>query len=399
MSSKATLAKLIEMNWVRKAPLAARGQYHLLPDGALVFRVLADFLMEWISYNLDAREIRTPLAYNWAAEPIRGHSGQFEQRLFIAGSDGGEVVFRPGGDFGVMSMLQTEQLSAKRLPMTFLELCPSLRHGMRGELDGISRARYFTLIDLHTLALGESSALECYLSIVRAQHRLGLLFGFKSVLTWQVPKVLPDTMNRVVEKASADLGDAVLFDTYDQQKNYWTIQHHFHTEDGIGYADGQFDMETPQTFHLRAVGMNPDEQRMYLLHGAFDSVERWIVNLATRCLNGRGDFPLWLCPVQVRLLVLHDNAWNSARRLDRFAARSGVRLRAEMCGDSVAKRINRSIEDWTPFTVVFGSREATPNALTDVYGRGGEKFQSTIEDLVMRIARETEPWRTPAIDH
>jgi threonyl-tRNA synthetase len=146
----------------------------------------------------------------------------------------------------------------------------------------------------------------------------------------------------------------------------------------------QLDAQMPARFGLSYMGPDNHEHPVFVIHRAFfGSFERFIGILTE---HYGGSFPLWLSPVQVRLIPVGESHRDAVRELrDRLAAED-LRVDVDERDDTLGKRIRDAEVEKVPYTVVYGDRESDESLA--VRERGGEQFTASLPEFLERLSRE-----------
>lgn len=374
--SSVVMDTLSKLGWAKHFNPAIKGQFYFLPRGTVVFNLMADFLKNWVSKELNAMEIRTPVIYDFNDCSIQAESAQFADRTFQVEVHDKTGVLRPGGDYGVMSILSKQKLLHEtHLPIALFELVSSFRKNQTRELSGLLRAHTFTLLDSHFYLANQSTAWECYTNIVLAQAKLADFFKFNWNLSLDIQSAFFESNLSALDNFQNAIGNDIPIRKIEHAKNYWTMQHYFvDSNDDIGFCDGQFDLINAQNYDITYLSKNGN-QRLYpvICHASFGSVERWIYKLVHRSISSKGhDFPLWLAPTHIRFLTTDDINLNETIK---HANIRGIRAEIDGRNKGLADKIKSAQAEWIPFTVIVKDNNLNEVTTIDL---AGQRTQSSL---------------------
>jgi threonyl-tRNA synthetase len=185
----------------------------------------------------------------------------------------------------------------------------------------------------------------------------------------------------VLPGEGAFYGPKIGFDFRDVLERSWTL------------ATIQIDCAMPERFGLSYVTPEGTEATPVMLHRAvLGSLERFMAILLEHCA---GDWPLWLAPVQVRLLTVTDAHDDYARNVCDQLQQAGIRAELDLRNEKLGYKIREAEMQKVPYMVVIGDKEVN-TATVAPRGRKGEKIPSlTVAELVARIATEAVPGGVP----
>jgi threonyl-tRNA synthetase len=158
-------------------------------------------------------------------------------------------------------------------------------------------------------------------------------------------------------------------------------------------ATVQLDFQMPERFALRYTNSQGHEVCPVMIHRAvLGSLERFLGVLIEHC---GGDFPLWLAPVQARILTVTDSQDTYARQVCEQMQQAGVRAEADLRNEKLGYKIREAEVQKIPYMVVIGDKEVS-TATVAPRGRKGEKIPSlTVPEFIARVAAESVPGGAP----
>ena len=311
-----------------------------------------------------------------------GHWDHYKENMYFTKIDDEDYAIKPMNCPGGMLVYNSKQHSYRDLPLRLGELGLVHRHEKSGELHGLFRVRNFTQDDAHLFVTPDQVEEEI-------QHTINLFdevystFGLTYVA--ELSTRPDDSMgsDEDWELATNGLRKALEHRGLDYIVNegdgaFYGPKIDFHLKDSIGrtWQCGtiQYDMQMPEKFNLTYVGEDGEKHRPVMLHRVvYGSIERFIGILIE---NYAGAFPVWLAPVQVRILPITDKHADYAHALKKRMFDLGLRVEVDDRSEKVGYKIRESQVMKTPYTLVVGDQEvADQSAAVRKYG---EKTSETM---------------------
>ncbi|KAK9817655.1 hypothetical protein WJX72_000237 [[Myrmecia] bisecta] len=290
-----------------------------------------------------------------------------------------------------VSVYNTSSHSHRDLPVRFAELGTVYRYERSGTLHGLFRVRGFTQDDAHIFCLPTQIAGEIRGVLDLVQEVMGA-FGFSryeiNLSTRPEKSVGTDEIWQLAEES---LGQALQAKGWAYQVDagggaFYGPKIDIKVEDAIGRrwqcSTIQLDFNLPQRFGMTYVDAQNTKQQPIMIHRAiFGSIERFFGILVE---NYAGAFPLWLAPVQCRILPVADTFVDYAERV--AAQMRGAGVRAEVIsGERIAKLIRNAEKAKIPVMCVVGNNEVEANTLAVRTYSGGDQGSLAVPDVVARI--------------
>ncbi|KAL0560159.1 hypothetical protein IC582_000553 [Cucumis melo] len=290
--------------------------------------------------------------------------------------------------------------SYQDFPIRVAELGTVYRYELSGSLRGLFRVRGFTQDDAHIFCLDDQIKDEIR-GVLDLTEELLLQFGFNEFevnLSTRPPKSVGN--DEIWEKATSALKDALGDKGWGYQIDegggaFYGPKIDIKIEDALGRkwqcSTIQVDFNLPQRFDITYVDSNSEKKRPIMIHRAvLGSLERFFGILIE---NYAGDFPLWLSPIQVRVLPVTDAQLSYCKEVSEKLRASGVR--AEVChSERLPKLIRNAETQKIPLMAVVGAKEVEMQTVTVRSRFGGEIGTITVDDFVGRIKFASEN-RTP----
>jgi threonyl-tRNA synthetase len=364
------------------------------PKGMAIFNALDD-LRRAENARRGYSEVKTPLIYDKALWVTSGHWEKFRENMFQIPVDDEQVyAIKPMNCPGHMVLFGSQLHSYRDLPVRYAEAAPLHRNELAGTLHGLTRVRYVTQDDAHIFCTREQidAELDGCLSYLR------FLYGIFGIEPRAELSTRPD--NKLGEDAEWDFTEGKLVEALERhgieyfvgegEGSFYGPKIDLHATDSLGRSwqlgTIQLDAQMPARFGLTYMGADNHEHPVFVVHRAFfGSLERFIGILIE---HYAGAFPVWLAPIQVRVLPVAEAHREATDELLGALRLGGVRADSDERDETLGKRIRDAELQKIPFVVVWGDRE-TRDAMA-VRKRGGEGVSSmSLAELVDEIAEQS----------
>ncbi|XP_064958672.1 threonine--tRNA ligase, chloroplastic/mitochondrial 2-like [Musa acuminata AAA Group] len=281
--------------------------------------------------------------------------------------------------------------SYRDLPMRVAELGTVYRYELSGSLHGLFRVRGFTQDDAHIFCLDDQIKNEIR-GVLDLTEEILLQFGFKKyeVNLSTRPEKFVGT-DDIWEKATAALRDALDDKGWAYQIDegggaFYGPKIDLKIEDALGRkwqcSTVQVDFNLPERFDMSYVDSNAEKRRPIMIHRAvLGSLERFFGVLIE---HYAGDFPLWISPIQARVLPVTDTEVKYCTEV--VSKLNSIGIRAELCyGERLPKLIRNAEKQKVPLMAVVGPKEVETQMVTVRSRFGGELGMMTIDEFIARI--------------
>jgi threonyl-tRNA synthetase len=362
----------------------APGMPFFLPKGMILRNILENF---W--YEEHTKEgyifIKTPIMMSKELWEVSGHWDNYKENMYTSSVDDREFAIKPMNCPGSMLVYKNGLHSYKDLPLRMGELGQVHRHEASGALNGLFRVRTFTQDDAHIFMTPEqieSEVVRLIGFIDRVYNSLGLSYDIE-LSTRPEEKYIGDLA--IWERSEAALAAACQAAGKDYKVNpgdgaFYGPKLDFHVKDSLGrvWQCGtiQLDMNLPERFDLTYVDHHGEKQRPIMLHRViFGSIERFIGILIE---HFAGAFPLWLAPVQVKVLpVKNEFHLAYAKEVVAKLEAAGIRVELDDREEKLGYRIREAQMQKVLYQLVLGENEAANGTVT--YREYGKQAQNTLE--------------------
>ncbi len=339
-----------------------KGFPFFLPNGMMLKNQLVEYWRQ-LHRREGYVEVQTPIIMTRTLWENSGHWDHYKDNMYTTKIDGEDCAVKPMNCPGGMLVYKTSPHSYKDLPIRMGELGLVHRHEKSGQLHGLMRVRCFTQDDAHIFMLPEQIEDEIK-GVVRIIDEVYKLFGFKyhvELSTRPENSMGSDedwnAATDALETALKDIGLNYVVNEGDGA--FYGPKIDFHLEDSIGrtWQCGtiQLDFQMPQRFDLEYVGEDGQKHRPIMIHRVvFGSIERFIGILIE---HFAGKFPVWLSPVQVKVLPVTDRAAEYANCLVNELSALGLRAEADLRKEKIGRKILDAELEKVPYKLIVGDKE------------------------------------------
>ena len=341
-------------------------------------------------------EVKTPLIYDKALWETSGHWEKFREHMFLIPIDDEQVYgIKPMNCPGHMLLFGAQLRSYRDLPVRYAEAAPLHRNELAGALHGLTRVRFVTQDDAHIFCTEDQVPAE----IDGAIDFVGYLYGLFGMEPRATLSTRPE--NKLGDDAQWDRAEEALRGALERHEMayetdagggaFYGPKIDLFLDDSLGrsWQTGtiQYDMQMPARFGLTYMGADNREHTPIVIHRAlYGSFERFIGILIE---HYGGAFPLWLAPVQVRVLPVGEGHREGAGAVAARLQEAGFRVDLDQRDETLGKRIRDSEIEKVPVVVVFGERES--EAALAVRTRGEGQSTRSLEELLAELAHGVAP--------
>ena len=364
-----------------------------LPKGMLLRNALIDYWRK-VHDRYGYVEISTPIILNQELWHRSGHWDHYKDNMYTTQIDGEDYAVKPMNCPGGMLVYRSEPHSYRDLPLRVGELGLVHRHELTGALHGLFRVRCFTQDDAHIFMMRDQMKEEIQ-NVVRLFDEVYSTFG----LNYQIEvSTMPedhigdkadwDFATETLKNAITDMGKTFVINEGDGA--FYGPKLDFHLADSLGrtWQCGtiQLDFQMPERFKLEYVGEDNQKHRPVMIHRVvLGSIERFI-GIITE--HFAGAFPLWLSPVQAKVLTITENQNEYAEYVTAKLKALGLRVEADIRNEKLGYKIREARNQKTPYILVVGGKEAEDGTLA-VRRRGNDaSVTMTVEEFAEQALRE-----------
>lgn len=333
-----------------------------LPKGMTLKNLLINYWRE-IHEREGYYEISTPMILNRDLWQTSGHWDHYRENMYTTVIEDMDYAIKPMNCPGGMLVYKQQPHSYRELPLRFGELGLVHRHEKSGALHGLMRVRSFTQDDAHIFMTQEqiTDEIKGVICLIDEVYRK---FGFHYTLElstrpensigsdedWELAtKSLKEALEVTEKKYVINEGDGA----------FYGPKIDFHLEDSMGrtWQCGtiQLDFQLPLRFGAEYTGADGERHRPIMIHRVvFGSIERFIGILIE---HYAGKFPLWLAPVQVKILPISDRFVSYGKDVMNALKIKGIRCEMDSRTEKIGYKIREAQLDKVPYMIVVGQKE------------------------------------------
>ena len=376
----------------------APGMAYWMPKGFKMMNLLIDFwrkehekrgYLEFSGPQLNSSEL-------WKTS---GHWDHYKEDMFVLeDSDGKEQALKPMNCPNAIKIFSSKLRSYKDLPLRFNDIDVIHRNEKSGQLNGLFRVRMFRQDDAHNFITEDQIGAEIK-DIVEIAKYLYDIFGLDFKLTLSTRP--EDYMGELAlwEKAENNLREVLdeicgvgMYDINEGDGAFYGPKIDIKMKDCLGrewqMGTIQVDFQLPLRFNLSYIDSDGEKKPPILIHRAlFGSFERFI-GIITE--HYAGAFPVWLSPVQVRVMPISDSQLDYARKVKEDLEKQGIRVELDERQEKIGYKIREAQLQKIPYMLILGEKEKEASAVGVRARKEGDRGQMSIEEFVSKIKEEID---------
>lgn len=366
-----------------------------LPKGMVLKNLLIDYWRQ-IHTKAGYQEIQTPIILSRSLWERSGHWDHYKQNMYTTEIDGEDYAIKPMNCPGGILVYKTKMHSYKDLPLRMGELGIVHRHELSGALHGLMRVRNFTQDDAHIFMTREQIKDEIK-GVVQLIDSVYKTFGFEYHI--ELSTQPEDSMGSKEDWdiATAALRDAVTELGYDYEVNegdgaFYGPKLDFHLKDCLGrtWQCGtiQLDFQLPERFELEYTGADGEKHRPIMIHRVvFGSIERFIAILTE---HFAGAFPMWLAPVQVKLLPIADRHLEYLEQVKEKLEAAGLRCEIDARSEKIGFKIRAAQLEKVPYMLIAGDKDVENTTVSVRARKAGDEGATTVDAFIAKALEEVK---------
>jgi threonyl-tRNA synthetase len=372
---------------------AAPGFAFIHPKGMIIWNAIVDFWRQ-VHDKYDYREVRTPIILNEELWHKSGHWDNYKENMYFTDIDGTGYAIKPMNCPGGCLVYNTRHHSYREFPMRVAELGLVHRHEASGVMHGLFRVRQFTQDDAHIFCTPEQIESEI-IGVIELTFEIYRAFGFEDFhieLSTKPQKHIGS--DQIWDIATNALKQALRHKEIDYQVNegdgaFYGPKIDFHLMDCLqrSWQLGtiQLDFSMPQRFGLVYTDKDNTEKTPVMIHRAvLGSFERFIGILIE---HYAANFPLWLSPLQARIMPISEKTNDYARRVRQELRNACLRSDLDLSDEKINAKIAKAHAAKVPYMLVVGPREAQTEAV-NVRIRGQRQNKTVSLDAFIETAKQ-----------
>jgi len=381
--------------------LVGKGFPMWLPNGFLLRRALSDYIMDK-ELKLGYKHVLTPSLGSVDLYKTSGHWDHYKDDMFPAiEMDNEAYVLRPMNCPHHMMIYKNFLHSYHDLPLRMAEVAHDFRYEDSGTLVGLERARTFTQNDSHIFCRPDQIKEE-FKGVINLILDTYKDFGFKNYkfrLSLRDPEnkekyfendelwnKSENELREVLNELGVDFyeakGEAAFYGPKLDVQVISALGH------DVTLSTCQLDYQLPEKFELEYVDENGDKVRPVVIHRAIlGSLDRFVAFLLEET---KGNLPVWLAPVQVKVLPISDKFIYEARKVYEACFNADLKVEMDDRAEKIGYKIREAQTQKIPYMLIVGAKEVETNTVS-IRKRGeGEVGALSIDDTIAKIKQEIE---------
>ncbi|RJQ35487.1 threonine--tRNA ligase [Candidatus Parcubacteria bacterium] len=368
------------------------------PRGTLVRDLLDDFVWQ-LRKKRGYQKVQIPHITKKELYETSGHWDKFKDDLFrITTREGHDFALKPMNCPHHIQIFARRPHSYREMPQRFCETTMMYRDEQSGELNGLSRVRAITIDDAHVFCR-ESQVKEEFLKVWDIIEEFYNAFGFSLQVRLsfhdpkQPEKYLGDKkLWKFAESILREIAEEKKANTIDGigEAAFYGPKLDFMAKDSLGrewqVATIQLDMNMPERFDLTCINEKGERERIVMVHYAvMGSIERFL-SVILEHLEGR--LPLWLAPVQAKILPISDKHASYAEEIARVLGEAGLRVEIDSSNETLGKKIRNGKSEKIPYLLVVGDEEVSAKTAAVESRDKGKVGALPLPDVLARLQEE-----------
>jgi len=379
--------------------LIGTGLLLFTPRGATILRELQRFI-EDEEIKRGYQFTKTPYLSKTSLFDVSGHTAHYKDNMFIFRMGDETFALRPMTCPFQFMIYKSKPHSYRELPIKYAETSPLYRYEKKGELMGLTRLWQFTLSDAHVICRLDQVEEE-FKKVLDLIHYVAKTLSIEDLLSYrfskwdpkdkikyvQNPKAWEETqaiMKRILDKNKINYreaeGEAAFYGPKLDIQAKWTSG----KEDTI--ITVQIDFSMPDSFKLEYIDENNKAVRPIVIHRS--SIGCYERTLALILEKFQGQLPLWLSPVQVKILSLSSKNEKKVIEIADKMRADGIRIEVDTRETTINAKIRDAELDKVPYTIVIGDKEEANNTLSVRKKGEAPKMGIKVDDFIKRVKKE-----------
>lgn len=360
------------------------------PKGMVLWNVLTDF---WRKEHKKRGylEVKTPIILNEELWRRSGHWDHYKENMYFTKIDEEDYAIKPMNCPGGILVYKTDVHSYKELPIRLGELGLVHRHELSGVLHGLMRVRCFTQDDAHIFMM-PSQIEDEIIGVIDLIDYFYSIFGFKYHVELSTRPENSMGSDELWEKATNALRNALEKKELPYKVNegdgaFYGPKIDFHLKDSIGrtWQCGtiQLDFQMPEKFDLTYIGPDGEKHRPVMIHRViFGSIERFIGILIE---HYAGAFPVWLSPVQVKVLPISEKYMDYAQKVKTQLEEADIRAELDEKNEKIGFKIREAQMQKVPYMAIVGDKEVESASVSVRERSAGDMGTKGVNEFIMEV--------------
>lgn len=374
------------------------GMVYWHKNGLILFETLKNFIRAELT-KLNYQEISTPALANTVLWDVSGHSAHYKDNMFLTRLGNEEFGLKPMNCPATFLIYRTRKWSYKDLPVKYSTFDPLYRNELSGVASGLFRVKILTQDDAHIITTREKGV-EAIEEIIGLMERVYSAFGlpFKMKLSTR-----PDeSMGSDEEWAEAtNILKQVLehknlkYEVKEKEGNFYSPKIDVDIKDSLGRewqcCTIQADIQMPKKFKLTYVGEDGKEHTPIVIHRTiFGSMERF---LGVILEHYKGKLPVWLAPIQARVIPVSDSHVGYGRMLLAQLVNEGVRAEGDFEAGTMSSKIKVAQIQKIPYMLIVGEKEQSSNTIAVRTREGNLRYDVKAQDFMKELKEKAKAFQ------
>ena len=391
-----------EMGLFMTDELVGRGMPMFLPRGYTVWQELENYIKEK-ERKLGYQHVMTPCVGTVALYQTSGHWAHYKDNMFPAMEvDGESFVLRPMNCPHHMMIYANRPHSYRELPIRIGEIAHDFRYESSGTLKGIERGRHFCQNDAHLFVTPDQIKDEVarVVGLIRDVYKDFGITDYRCVLSLRDPedkvKYHPD--DAMWEKAESALREVLTelgihFTEEIGEAAFYGPKLDVNVKPAVGaeytLSTCQLDFCLPAKFDLKYVDSDGKEQTPVVLHRAIlGSLDRFMAYMIEET---KGKFPVWLAPLQVKVLPVSEKTMDYARQVNQALEDANIRTQLDERSEKIGYKIREARQiDRAPYMLILGTKEAEDGTISVRNRDTDETSVMKLDEFIAKVKHEIE---------
>ena len=391
-----------EMGLFMTDELVGRGMPMFLPRGYTVWQELENYIKEK-ERKLGYQHVMTPCVGTVALYQTSGHWAHYKDNMFPAIEvDGESFVLRPMNCPHHMMIYANRPHSYRELPIRIGEIAHDFRYESSGTLKGIERGRHFCQNDAHLFVTPDQIKDEVarVVGLIRDVYKDFGITDYRCVLSLRDPedkvKYHPD--DAMWEKAESALREVLTelgihFTEEIGEAAFYGPKLDVNVKPAVGaeytLSTCQLDFCLPAKFDLKYVDSDGKEQTPVVLHRAIlGSLDRFMAYMIEET---KGKFPVWLAPLQVKVLPVSEKTMDYARQVNQALEDANIRTQLDERSEKIGYKIREARQiDRAPYMLILGTKEAEDGTISVRNRDTDETSVMKLDEFIAKVKHEIE---------
>jgi threonyl-tRNA synthetase len=374
------------------------GMVYWHDKGLTVRNILIEFLRSELRAQ-EYQEVSTPTLANTALWMVSGHSEHYKDNMFLTALGDEEMGMKPMNCPSTFLIYKSRKWSFRELPVRYATFDPLYRNELSGVASGLFRVKSLMQDDAHIIAT-EEQAEEELSKMLDLMEKVYKVFGleFKAKISTRPDDHMgsdeewrraTDALIRVVKARGWS------YETKDKEGNFYSPKIDVDIRDSLGRewqcGTFQLDLQMPKRFKLAYTGSDGKEHTPVVLHRTIlGSLERF---MGVMLEHYKGALPVWLSPVQAKVIPLSDEHMAYAKRVFASLAQGGVRTEGDFASGTMGAKIRNAQLQKVPYMLVVGKKEEDSGTVAVRTRAGEQKFGVKPTDFISQVRADVAAYR------